>query len=207
MGNVTPQRLTAGFVAAIPLLAAMAACNPPPPDEGDYVERTREARTIKDEEFTRTNDPVPASRKAELLPLAYFDIDPSYRVPAVLKPSPESPTLMMPTSTGSQELMRRVGQLEFTLHGKPLKLTAFLSASAPNADRLFVPFSDLTSGTETYPAGRYLDLDRSPTGVYEIDFNQAYNPFCYYNITYVCPLPPPENRLDVRIEAGEKIRT
>lgn len=187
---------------------AAAACNPPAPaDEGDYVGRIQALRDEKEAEFQSADDPIPANRKAELLPLEYFPIDPAYNVPAVLKPSPESPTLMMPTSTGTQELMRRVGQLEFTLHGKPLKLTAFVSAGAPNTDRLFVPFSDQTSGSETYPAGRYLDLDRNPTGVYEIDFNRAYNPFCYYNITYVCPIPPRENRLDVRIEAGEKVRT
>jgi uncharacterized protein (DUF1684 family) len=193
---------------ALPALAlcATAACNPRPPDETDYVGRLQALRADKDAEFQRSNDPIPANRKAELLPLAYFPVDPAYNVPAELKPSPESPTLMMPTSTGTLEAMRRVGQLEFTLHGKPLKLTAFVAATAPNADRLFLPFSDLTSGTETYPAGRYLDLTRSPTGLYEVDFNYAYNPFCYFNVTYVCPIPPPENRLDVRIEAGEKIR-
>ena len=55
-------------------------------------------------------------------------------------------------------------------------------------DRLFVPFVDLTSGTETYPAGRYLYLDRTRTGIYLIDFNRAYNPYCYYNASYDCPI-------------------
>jgi uncharacterized protein (DUF1684 family) len=105
------------------------------------------------------------------------------------------------------EKFRRVGTLEFTLNGQPLSLTAFVSASSPTVDRLFVPFNDLTSGTETYGAGRYLDLDRTASGMYAMDFNVAYNPYCYYNPTYVCPLPPPENRLKVRIEAGEKIKS
>jgi uncharacterized protein (DUF1684 family) len=73
-------------------------------------------------------------------------------------------------------------------------------------DQLFVPFVDLTSGTETYPAGRYLDLDRTRTGIYLIDFNRAYNPYCYYNPTYDCPYPPRENRLKVPVRAGEKMR-
>ena len=66
--------------------------------------------------------------------------------------------------------------------------------------------SDLTSGTETYAAGRYMDLDRNATGIYELDFNRAYHPYCYYNLTYECPIPPPENRLKVPIRAGERIK-
>jgi uncharacterized protein (DUF1684 family) len=198
------KRFLSGVTLASVLAAA--ACRPPNPlDEGDYTARIAAVRAAKDAEFMRSNDPVPESRKEELLPLPYFDIDPSYAIPAVLRPSADSPTMMMVTSTGSQEEMRRVGQLEFTLKGQPLKLTAFVSASAPDMNRLFVPFSDLTSGVETYPAGRYLDLDRRNTGVYEVDFNLAYNPYCHYNLAYVCPLPPPENRLQVRIEAGERI--
>ena len=69
-----------------------------------------------------------------------------------------------------------------------------------------MPFVDLTSGAETYPAGRYLDLDRTRTGIYLIDFNRAYNPYCYYNPTYDCPYPPRENRLKVPVRAGEKLK-
>ncbi len=188
------------------LLVVAAACGPPNPlDEEDYTARIAAIRAAKDAEFMRTSDPVPPSRKDELLPLPYYPIDASYSVPAILRPSPQPETLMMVTSTGTQEEMRRVGQLELTLRGEPLKLTAFVSATAPDMNRLFVPFSDVTSGVETYPAGRYLDLDRRSTGVYEVDFNLAYNPYCHYNLAYVCPLPPPENRLQVRIDAGEKI--
>jgi hypothetical protein len=73
-------------------------------------------------------------------------------------------------------------------------------------DRLFVPFGDMTNGTETYAPGRYLDLERSATGLYEVDFNTAYHPYCYYNETYDCPYPPPENRLPLPVRAGERIR-
>jgi uncharacterized protein (DUF1684 family) len=67
-------------------------------------------------------------------------------------------------------------------------------------------FSDLTSGIETYSAGRYLDLSRNPTGIYDLDFNLAYHPYCYYNVSYECPYPPPENRLKVPIHAGERMK-
>ena len=149
---------------------------------------------------------MPDNRKAALLPLAYFPIDPDYSVAAVLKPSTERAVIQMPTSVGSERQMRRVGMLSFSLKGQPLRLSAFIEAGAPNMDRLFVPFTDLTSGTETYPAGRYLDLDRNAAGLYIIDFNRAYHPYCYYNPTYDCPYPPAENRLKIPIRAGERMK-
>ena len=68
----------------------------------------------------------------------------------------------------------------------------------------FLPFRDATSGSETYGAGRYLDIDPDEDGTVTIDFNMAYNPFCVYSEAYSCPLPPTENWLDVPITAGEK---
>jgi len=73
-------------------------------------------------------------------------------------------------------------------------------------NRLFVPFSDETTGHETYSGGRYLDLDRTATGLYDVDFNKAYHPYCVYNPTTECPFPPPENHLPIRVEAGERLK-
>jgi uncharacterized protein (DUF1684 family) len=102
--------------------------------------------------------------------------------------------------------MVRVGRLDFTLRGQQLGLSAFVESGARNLDQLFVPFTDLTSGTETYPAGRYLDLERTRTGLYVIDFNRAYHPFCYYNPAYDCPYPPRENRLQIPVRGGERMK-
>jgi uncharacterized protein (DUF1684 family) len=71
---------------------------------------------------------------------------------------------------------------------------------------VFVPFLDLTSGTETYGAGRYLDLDPDPEdGTYVLDFNLAYHPSCVYDPRFSCPITPAENRLPLRVEAGERL--
>jgi uncharacterized protein (DUF1684 family) len=70
---------------------------------------------------------------------------------------------------------------------------------------VFVPFLDATSGKETYGAGRYLDLEPDEDGTYAIDFNLAYHPSCVYSPRFSCPLTPAENRLPVRIEAGERL--
>ena len=140
------------------------------------------------------------------LPLPYFPPDDTWSTPASLSPAARSmqPTVEMPTSTGERRSMRRVGVLSFTLQGQQLQLSAFVEAGAPNMDRLFVPFADETSGKETYAPGRYLDLDRTATSIYLVDFNRAYNPYCAYNSKYDCPYPPRENHLPLAIRAGER---
>ncbi len=189
------------------LLLLLAACRSKPPETArDYAAKIAAERAAKDAAFAKSDDPIPTSKHADLLPLAYFPIDPEYDVPAQLKAIDDPTIVEMPTSTGAQRKMRRVGTLEFSIKGQPLRLTAFVEVGAPNLDRLFVPFNDLTSLTETYPGGRYIDLDRNRTGIYEIDFNRAYTPYCYYNPTYECPYPPAENRLKVPIRAGEKLK-
>ena len=80
--------------------------------------------------------------------------------------------------------MRRVGTLAFTLNRQPRSLGAFVEADEKDMQRLFVPFGDLTNGVETYQGGRYLDLDRTTTGLYDLDFNRAYHPFCLFNASY-----------------------
>jgi uncharacterized protein len=189
-------------------MTLVCACsNKPPEDPKSYVAEIAAARASKDEAFKSGSDsPVPENRRAELLPLAYFPIDPDYKTAAALSPTNDTTVLQVPTSTGGLRQMRRVGSLEFGLKAQTLKLTAFVEVGAPDLNHLFVPFIDLTSGTETYPGGRYLDLNRNATGIYEIDFNRAYFPYCYYSPTYECPYPPPENRLKTPIRAGERFK-
>jgi uncharacterized protein len=186
---------------------ALTGCAPNPvEDESTFLRDLQTFRHAKDEALRQPDSPVPSEKRAVVLPLEYFPGSIGYKVPAVLRLDTDQPTLEMPTSTGQRRQMRRVGTLQFTVKGQPLSLGAFVEAGASTMDRLFVPFTDLTSGTETYPAGRYLDLDRTPTGLYVIDFNRAYNPYCYYNATYDCPYPPRDNRLRLPIRAGEKMK-
>jgi uncharacterized protein len=191
------------LIAAVAVLAA-ACSNRPPDNPEQYVARVSAERSAKDAEFQRSDDVVPKAKKAQFLPLAYFPIDPDYHVLAALKPATERTTLKMMTSSGQERTMIRLGELEFTLKGQLMRLGAFTEG---DVDRLFVPFGDMTNGTETYPAGRFLDLQRTGTNLYELDFNRAYIPYCYYNATYECPYPPAENRLKVPIHAGEKMKS
>jgi uncharacterized protein (DUF1684 family) len=195
-------RARALFAILITLLAA--ACSGTPED--DYTAKITAARAAKDQSFkSDPESPVPADKKATLLPLSYFPIDENYAVPASLEPAPERTRLQVPTSTGKIRDIERVGTLKFLLNGTPMRLTAFIDVDSPQVNRLFIPFADQTSGAETYAAGRYMELDPTQTGIYVVDFNVAYNPYCYYSPEYDCPYPPKENRLDVPIRAGERI--
>jgi uncharacterized protein (DUF1684 family) len=198
------------------LPAAMACSSgPSAPDTSSYLSDVAAARANTNRVFGEAAEcgdagageecsPVPADRRPALLPLRYYEIDPRFNVPAALRLSENRPVFEMPTSTGTLRRMQRVGLLEFTLEGQPMSLAAFVPEGTRAIESLFVPFADLTTGAETYASGRYLDLHPTATGVYAIDFNRAYNPYCAYNDTYECPFPPPSNRLKVAIRAGEK---
>ena len=190
----------------IPLLLLAAACGPPPPVP--YGQQIQEHRGAKDAAFASDSaeSPVPAADRTRFLPLAYFPVDEGYHVPARLAPSPGEVALEMPTSTGQRRRMRRAGQLRFSVKGQPLTLTAFVEENDQAMQRLFVPFGDPTNGTETYIGGRYLDLDRTATGLYDLDFNRAYHPYCVYNSQYDCPYPPRENRVTTPIRSGERLK-
>ncbi len=103
----------------------------------------------------------------------------------------------------------RYGKLHFKVQSEEATLTIYQSsdlASKPEyKDYLFIPFTDSTTGLETYGSGRYLDLKIADlsTGYYQLDFNKAYNPYCAYTTGYNCPIPPRENALSMPILAGE----
>jgi uncharacterized protein (DUF1684 family) len=153
------------------------------------------------------DSPIPQEVRASFPGLAYFDIKPEFRVPAHLTELRGAPPLIieLPQTDGKTEQMRKVGSLGFTLGAAKYDLTAFAEINDRTMERLFVPFGDLTNGQDTYKGGRFLNLKRTATGMYDLDFNQAYHPYCVYNPTWICPVPPRENRLAVAIPAGERL--
>eukprot|EP00668_Euglena_longa_P014785 GGOE01018810.1.p1 GENE.GGOE01018810.1~~GGOE01018810.1.p1 ORF type:complete len:196 (+),score=10.27 GGOE01018810.1:39-590(+) len=110
-------------------------------------------------------------------------------------------TLRVPNVLGDITDMLAPGQVVFNVNGQEYHLTP---VADPDDPELFFIFRDLTSSTETYGSGRFLYADRPQDGEVILDFNCAYNPPCAFTPFATCPLPPPENRLNVRIEAGEK---
>jgi uncharacterized protein len=150
--------------------------------------------------------PIPKDELLHFTGLSFFDFDSAYVVKARLKRIKKAKPFAMKTTTDREPLYRLFGVAEFTIAGKNLKLNIYqnldLITRPGFRDYLFLPFSDLTSGNQTYIGGRYLDL-KIPDGDWiEIDFNKAYNPYCAYNPQYSCPLVPLENDLPVEINAG-----
>jgi uncharacterized protein (DUF1684 family) len=162
-------------------------------------------RVDKDSFFRKDMDsPIPSSDRSSFKGLNYFPPDEGYRVSSKLERFDSPKHIVMATSTGTRQTYLRYGAFTFEIKGRSLKLIVYKSAEDPHAQSLFLPFSYETSGHETYAAGRYLDLEELGGDDYELDFNMAYNPYCAYSQDYTCPVPPVENRLPVKILAGEK---
>jgi len=191
-------------------------------------------RDQKDEQFGASRQsPVPPEERDEFDGLPYFEPDPAYRVEATVELVESDETVTMETSTEGEQLYHRAARLHFEVpnaDGEPTEetLVAYQRVDeAGDSGSLFVPFRDKTTGQQTYPGGRYMELhyeaasgsdadassgesnDPQDGGLADgaevpIDFNLAYSPFCAYSEAYECPLPPRENWLEVAIAAGER---
>lgn len=165
-----------------------------------------EFRRGKDEFFRSADQsPIPHELRHHYPGLQYFAPDERFRIEGLrLAPDPDpTNTTEIVTSDGKTREAWRVGTLEFDVPGGHAQLAAYAFEPGP-VEELFIPFRDATSGTDTYGAGRYLDLEPEDDGSYALDFNIAYNPWCAYAPQYSCPLPPRENWLTFPIPAGEK---
>ena len=205
---MTVVRARRVLVAALAIVVSSCTSGPPPPDDRPYVETIQAIRTDKDQLLRMGKDsPIPMAARATFPGLPYYDIKPEFRLPSFLtEQRGAAPVIIeIQTTDNKTDKMRRVGSLGFAIGPVKYSLTAFANLEDRNMETLFVPFGDLTNGSETYGGGRYLNLKRTATGLYDLDFNQAFHPYCVYNPTWVCPVPPRENRLPVAIPAGERL--
>ncbi|HWU75912.1 MAG TPA: DUF1684 domain-containing protein [Rhodanobacter sp.] len=131
-----------------------------------------------------------------------FPIDASWRIEADWVPAKPGETLEMGTAIGTIDKFPVPGKLEFTRDGRHFELLPVIEE--PGDAQYFIVFADQTSGKETYGAARFLYIDPPKDGKVVLDFNKAYNPPCAFTGFATCPLAPPENRLDMRVTAGEK---
>ena len=140
--------------------------------------------------------------------LQFFPVSADYYINAKFIRTDDEKAFEMKTSTDRRPLYRKYGELHFTIAGKACKLNLYQNIENLKIEKyrnsLFLPFSDLTSGNETYIGGRYIDMTIPEGDTVAIDFNRAYNPYCAYNPKYSCPAVPLENDLPVAIKAGVK---
>ncbi|MCP3978368.1 MAG: DUF1684 domain-containing protein [bacterium] len=149
----------------------------------------------------RVRDPESPVR-TDFTGLNFFDARAEYDMTAAFRPHEAPQTIEIPTIVGIPAKFHSPGLVEFTLNGKTHALEAL--SDGPEDNEFFMIFKDKTNGKETYGAGRYLAATREGDNV-KLDFNKAYNPPCAFTPHATCPLAPPQNRLAVRIEAGEKM--
>lgn len=149
----------------------------------------------------RMKDPASQARK-DFKGLQYFDSNPAYRVDARFEPYQPPKKISITNVLGMTSDEVSPGALVFTLNGQEYRIDPILEQGEED---LFLIFKDETGGKETYPSARYLYAKQpDASGKTVVDFNRAYNPPCAFTPYATCPLPPPQNKLTVRIEAGEK---
>ncbi|MEZ4687046.1 MAG: DUF1684 domain-containing protein [Bacteroidia bacterium] len=154
------------------------------------------------------HSPLKEADRLEFESLDFFPIDSVYRVVAQFKRAKKARPFEMKTTTDRRPIYEPFGTATFELHGEKVVLHIYqshkLRAIPMYKDHLFLPFTDLTNGGESYGGGRFLDLHIPEGDSIVIDFNKAYNPYCLYNDKYSCPVPPSENHVDLEVKAGVK---
>lgn len=158
-------------------------------------------RLEKDQFFSHhQQSPLTQAQKQTFKGLNYFPENPALRLEVQVELFQNQDWVNIQTTSGRTQSYRRYGKFKFTVDGQPAELTIYSGQHG-----FFLPFADSLAGTESYPAGRYLEPQKLSNGKFLVDFNQAYNPYCAYNEQWSCPITPAGNRIKVAIRAGEKI--
>jgi uncharacterized protein (DUF1684 family) len=188
-----------GFLLGLLLLA----CN----TKSDYTNQIEHEQKRRQAVFINPEQsPLDTAEIAKFKGLHFFSPDESFKSTAVLTWLPQVMYLSIPQTGGGAEDYMQTAVIDFILEGKSFQLPAYQNEEMKRNRTLFVPFTDLTSGKETYNGGRYLDLPYNDhRNELVIDFNYAYSPFCMHTQRYSCPKVPKENHLDIAITAGEKL--
>lgn len=158
-------------------------------------------RKEKDEFFASDpQSPLTEKQQRDFKGLHYYPENPELRFTLNIQEFLEKEIVPIKTSKEDVRSYERFGSISFSVDGVPVSLTVYRTGYG-----FFLPFVDSMAGKETYPAGRYLEIETAEDGKYVVDFNMAYNPYCAYNDRWSCPITPAENRLSVAIKAGEML--
>jgi uncharacterized protein (DUF1684 family) len=175
-------------------------------DQTAYIKKIEKEREERDQRMRNGSDSPFAGKVEQYKGLTYYEPNIKYKITADFHPIQNKKVVMLGTSDGKQERYLEYAYAQFDLDGYNNKLLILeMIDPGPNRGRLFLAFGDATSAMETYGAGRYLDVNKvQGSNTITLDFNQAYNPYCAYDDSFSCPLPPSENLLRIAIRAGEK---
>lgn len=175
-------------------------------DQTAYISQVKKEREEKDR-YMRTSAESPFADDVEnFTGLKYYPPDLKYKITAALIPIEDKKQVVLTTNDGKEERYMEYAHAEFDFSGFRNRLLILeIINMGPSRGKLFLAFGDATSADQTYGAGRYLDVVKTPgANTLTLDFNKAYNPYCAYLEKFSCPLPPSENLLTIPIQAGEK---
>jgi uncharacterized protein (DUF1684 family) len=200
-----PQRMMSVRIALLILVgAAVLACGQAETSTGEYEQTVMQARVQRDMQMREENSVLPPGRRDAFRGLDFYAVDPAYRFVVPLERFARPDTVMIAESTGGLRPQVRLGRVTVPLPSGEVSLIVFRGESDEPRGRRWIPFADSTNGHTTYKGGRYVDLEGAAGDSVVVDFNRAYNPTCTYNPDFACPLPPPENRLEQPVPAGER---
>jgi len=170
----------------------------------DYEQTVLQNRVQRDMQMREKESVLPPARREAFRGLNFYEVDPTYRYVLPLRRFSSPDTVLIPESTGGVRPQARVGTVTVPLPQGRKELVVFRGEGDTPRGRLWIPFADSTNQYATYKGGRYVDLQSTESDSVVVDFNRAYNPTCAYNPDFACPLPPPQNRIDAPVPAGEK---
>ena len=179
-------------------------------DSIQHREKIMNYQIEMNDHFKSDDSPLTEEDKGEFRELDFFTINKKFRVIASFERTPDAEPFVMLTSKERKEppMYVKYGYLYFSIDGKDFKLEAYQNLKYKDHEEygkeLFIPFSDLTNGFDSYGGGRFLDILIPESDEIILDFNKAYNPYCAYNHKYSCPIPTKANHLELKIEAGVK---
>lgn len=170
--------------------------------DNEYITSIQNLRSDKNS-YLKKDTASPIKDKINFKGLKYFDVNQTFKIKGTIDKVTSGQTINISMSGGEVEEYEAYGNVKFEIEGVKCALKIFKTPEG----NLFLPFKDLTSNKETYGAGRYLDFGVNEVNGNEIsiDFNKAYHPYCAYNHTFTCPVPPADNSLNVAIKAGERL--
>ena len=196
-------------IAMLFILSLFISCNSN--DKRPLMGETEYQQILNASFKDATTSPLKKKDLKNFKGLDFFPVDSTFIVLSKFTKIDNSPIFKMPTNTGREPFYKEYGVLNFRIKGKEFQLTLYQdqdeTLDEKYKDDLFLPFSDETSGNETYGAGRYINLkttDLNADGTFILNFNNSYNPYCAYNEKFSCPLTPRKNHLDIEIKAGVK---
>jgi uncharacterized protein (DUF1684 family) len=168
-------------------------------------EEARNFRLSRNDFLLKSSEsPIPQETRQKLGELPFFPIKEEFRVKVDLHERSKPKEADVVNMVGVTKTVNRIGKIEFQISGSKENYSLEVYED-PEEKFIFTIFGDLTNNSnETYGAGRYVKIEKDPSGLLVVDFNKAISPYCSYSEKFPCPLPPRKNRLNVRIDAGEK---